>query len=140
MSHRAHETHLDEDGEEDDFEDNEDEEDPDTEDQEEDAEDEGDEEDYDDDLPQELRDGVAAAEAFFTRAKKMRAEVEKARGFFKKGGSDGADKDEKIKQMKAKLSLVDFHTLGEFEKRSPSSTPGWGGSGGGREPWKICPG
>ena len=41
------------------------------------------EEDYDE-LPEELTEGLADAEAFFTCAKKAHAEMEKARGFFKK--------------------------------------------------------
>ncbi len=42
-----------------------------------------------DDYPEELRDAEEESAAFLTQAKKQRAEVEKARDFFKKGQSGG---------------------------------------------------
>ena len=51
---------------------------------------EGDNDPDDEDVPDELREAGKEAEAYVTQAKKQRAEVEKARGFFKRGAS-GSD-------------------------------------------------
>ena len=47
----------------------------------------------------ELEEAYRESRAFLTRAKKQRSEVEKARGFFKKGPQQGKD-DEKVNTLK----------------------------------------
>ena len=61
-------------------------------------------------MPPELEQAIAESEAYLTRAKKGRAEVEKARGFFKKG-SPHKGKDEALKPLKAKLPCSECGAL-----------------------------
>ena len=49
-------------------------------------------------VPEELVDSLGEATAYLTQAKKRRAEVEKARGFFKKG-ADTKGKEEHLAQL-----------------------------------------
>ena len=112
---RANEAHIDEEDDEGDEEngDEEDEwDDPDWR-----EEDEGEEEDEEaeDEVPYELEEAAAEAEAFFTRAKKQRAEIEKARGFFKKGVSTD-DRDKGTNPLKAKLACSKCGGLGHWHK------------------------
>jgi len=67
------------------------------------------------DVPYELEEAIKESNAFLTRAKKQRAEVEKARGYFKKGASPGKD-DEKIKGLKSKLPCAKCGALGHWFK------------------------
>ena len=69
----------------------------------------------DDDVPQELIDAGTEAEAFFTRAKKQRAEIEKARGFFKKGVSRD-DRDKGTSNVKDRLPCSKCGKLGHWHK------------------------
>ena len=69
-----------------------------------------------DDLPEELRVGVQEAEAFITQAKKHRSEIEKARGFFKRGATgDSRDKTDRIKKLKARLPCAKCGQLGHWK-------------------------
>ena len=52
-------------------------------------------------MPHEIEEAYQEAEAYLTRAKKQRAEVEKARGFFKKGG----DIMDKAKTKEIRISI-----------------------------------
>ena len=63
----------------------------------------------------ELHEAAQEAEAYLIRAKKQRAEVEKARGFFKKGAPrDGSDKH--TGAMKQKLPCLKCGQLGHCHK------------------------
>ena len=84
---RANEAHIDEDDDEGDEENGPEEEEWDDQEWPEEDEGEEEEEEAEDEVPYELEEAYHEAEALFTRAKKQRAEVEKARGFFKKGVS-----------------------------------------------------
>ena len=66
-------------------------------------------------MPYELEEATADAEAYFTRAKKQRAEVEKARGFFKKGVSS-EDRDKGTNPLKAKPPCSKCGGLGHWHK------------------------
>jgi len=69
----------------------------------------------DDEVPPELEDAYKEATAYLTRAKKQRAEVEKARGFFKRGArQDG--KDAALKPLKGKLPCSKCGGLGHWYK------------------------
>ena len=131
---RTNEAHIDEDD---------DEENPDDEEWDEDwPEDyDGDEEDPDeeeegDEVPYELEEACNEADAWFTRAKKQRAEVEKARGFFKKGVS-GEDRDKGTNPLKSKLPCSKCGGLGHWHKdpgcpMSDKPFPPKQGKGGGK--------
>ena len=66
-------------------------------------------------IPYELEEAIKESNAFLTRAKKQRAEVEKARGYFKKGANPGKD-DEKVKSLKSKLPCAKCGALGHWFK------------------------
>ena len=67
------------------------------------------------DVPEELEEALAEAEAYVTRAKKSRAELEKARGFFKKDGPNEG-KDDKMKSLKSRLPCSKCGKLGHWHK------------------------
>ena len=58
---------------------------------------------------------MAEARAFITQARKQRAEVEKARGFYQKGGSKDKDKEERIRKLKARLPCKNCRKLGHWK-------------------------
>ena len=64
---------------------------------------------------QNSRRKTAEAEAFFTRAKKQRAEVEKARGFFKEGVLD-KDREKDTNPLKSKLACSECGKLHHWHK------------------------
>ncbi|MDP7646549.1 MAG: hypothetical protein QGH82_00500, partial [Candidatus Woesearchaeota archaeon] len=68
-----------------------------------------------DECPQELEDAYVEAEAFLTRAKKQRAEIEKARGFFRKGVSPG-DQDKATSSIKSRLPCSKCKGFGHWHK------------------------
>ena len=110
----ANETHLDEEPGEDEDSDDEGVYLEDNEGSEDEEETEGADDEYDD-CPQELEEALAEAEAYLTRAKKQRAEVEKARGFFKKG-APREGRDERVKAMKNKLPCSKCGQLNHWHK------------------------
>merc|ERR1712023_141091 len=74
-----------------------------------------DESSADSDLPPDLANALEESEAFLTRAKKQRAEIEKARGFFKKGEPKGG-KEDRVKSLKGKLPCSKCGELGHWYK------------------------
>ena len=80
------------------------------------------EEQANEDMPPELDDALAEAEAFMTRARKQRAEVVKARGFFKKEG--GPSGSANTSALKARLPCSKCKKLGHWHKdKRPDGTP-----------------
>ena len=81
------------------------------------AEEEEQKEDQDEyeDLPPELEEAKKEADIYFSRAKKQRAEIEKARGFFKKGASQSS-RDDATKSLKGKLPCSKCGQLGHWHK------------------------
>ena len=65
-------------------------------------------------MPHELEEAYKEATAYLTRAKKQRAELEKARGYFKK--SDHKGQKDQLKQYKAKLPCSKCGALGHWYK------------------------
>jgi len=98
-------------------------------------EEEPEEEEEENEVPQELDDALMEADAWFTRAKKQRAEVEKARGFFKKGVSS-EDRDKGTNPLKEKLPCSKCGQLGHWHKDPICPMHGKpfppGGKGGGK--------
>ena len=90
-----------------------------------------------DECPSELEEAAVEAEAFLTRAKKQRADIEKARGFFKKGVSSG-DRDKGTKDAKQRLPCSKCGKLGHWHKDPECPKSGQpferksGGKGGGK--------
>jgi hypothetical protein len=97
------------------------------------------EESDDDDCPEELTEALEEANVLLTRAKKQRAEVEKARGFFKKGAKQDG-RDDKVGAMKNKLPCSKCGQLGHWhkDKNCPKFNEPFkdGKRPGGRKPFK----
>ena len=113
-AHKAHEAHAsdeDPDGEGEEFEEGSEEESGEGSSEGEDDEQEG---NYDN-VPVELEEAYAEATAFLTRAKKQRAEIEKARGFFKKG-ADPKKQGDGSKNLKSKLPCSKCGGFGHWHK------------------------
>ena len=75
----------------------------------------GGDEDLVEDVPPELEEAYQEATAFLTRAKKQRAEVEKARGFFKRGARKEG-RDAAVHPLKSKLPCSKCGQLGHWHK------------------------
>ena len=69
----------------------------------------------DEELPKELQDMLLEAETFMTRARKQRSDVEKARGFFKKGKTD-AEKNKAVGGLKNRKACAKCGQLGHWHK------------------------
>ena len=74
------------------------------------------------DLPEELRLADEETKAYMTQAKKQRADVEKARGFYRKGsgkgggkGKDATERTEYLKKLKARLPCAVCGALGHWK-------------------------
>ena len=134
---KAHETNQEDDNPEEDEDDEEEEEYDEDYDHEDDYDADGEEGEFEE-VPDELAEGLLDAEALFTRAKKARAEMEKARGFFKKGApSDG--RKEGMKSLKDKMPCSKCGKLGHWhndlecpEKDKPFKNDKGGGKGRGK--------
>ena len=68
------------------------------------------------DVPTELEAAHHESRIFLTQAKKQRAEVEKARGFFRRTGEGNArDKEEHMRKVKARLPCAACGALGHWK-------------------------
>ena len=73
-------------------------------------------EDVPSEMPEELRTAYSEARVYLTQAKRHRAELEKARGFYKKTGvSDAAAKEAYMKKLKHRLPCTRCGGLGHWK-------------------------